>query len=58
MKHLIHIQGIRFCAAVAALVAFGLVGASHDAEHSRASTVTATDCHLTHLGCDDTSWGG
>jgi hypothetical protein len=58
MKHLIHIQGIRFCAAVAALVAFGLVGASHHAEHARASTVTATDCQLTHLGCDDTSWGG
>jgi len=57
MKHLIYTQGIRFCAAVTALVAFGLVGVSHHTEHTRASTVTTADC-LPQLGCDDTSWGG
>jgi hypothetical protein len=57
MKHLIHVRGIRFCAMLTALVAFGLVGASHHEEPTRTSTVTAAECQQ-GLGCDDTSWGG
>lgn len=57
MKRLICAQRVRFCAAVTALMAFGLVGVSHPTEHVRASIVTAADC-LPQFRCDDTSWGG
>ncbi len=58
MKRLICAQGIRFCAVVTALVAFGFVGISHHTEHVRPSTVTAGECLPRGLHCDDTSWGG